>query len=126
MAQATSTGLVHILKIPLTHIDSHFARDYRFEGSDSLSELKALSKIIQDAINSIEAAIHPQNLECPSPYTPMTIESEAARMLPNVDRACSRIVSAAAQLIFSARSPMLSVMTVAMQVWTALFLCYDL
>jgi hypothetical protein len=44
------------------------------------------------------------------------MESEAVRMLPNVEKSCSLIVSAATQLVFAARSPMLSVLVVGMQV----------
>ena len=57
-----------------------------------------------------------KNLEFPSPHTPMTLESEGPRMLPEVDRSCALIVSAAMQLIFAVRSPMQSVLAVAMQV----------
>ena len=57
-----------------------------------------------------------KHLEFPSLHTQLTLESEGPRMLPEVDRACSMIVSAATQLTFTARSPMLSVLTVSMQV----------
>lgn len=57
-----------------------------------------------------------KNLQFPSARTPLTMESEAARMLPEVDAACALIVSATAQLAFAARSPLQSIVTVALQV----------
>ena len=83
---------------------------------DALTELKALSKIIQDSVEAIESSVKSKSLEFPSPHTPLTMESEAARMLPDVDKACSLIISAASQLIYSVRSPMLSIVAVATQV----------
>lgn len=59
-----------------------------------------------------------KNLEFPSPHTPLTLESEGPRMLPNVEEACSHIVAAAAQLTFAVRSPMMSVLVAGMQVRT--------
>jgi len=82
---------------------------------DALSELKALSNIIQDSISSIEALLASKSMEFPSPYTPMSPESEAARTQPEVDRACAAIISAAYQLINSVRSPMLTIVAVATQ-----------
>ncbi|EKM58628.1 uncharacterized protein PHACADRAFT_253095 [Phanerochaete carnosa HHB-10118-sp] len=79
---------------------------------DALSELKALSKIIQDSISSIEASLASKNTEFPSPYTSISVESEAARMQPEVDRACALIISAAYQLINSVRSPRLTLIVV--------------
>ncbi|EKM60303.1 uncharacterized protein PHACADRAFT_203537 [Phanerochaete carnosa HHB-10118-sp] len=83
--------------------------------SSTLAELKALSKIIQDSIISIEASLSSANKEFPSPYTPITRESEAARMVPGVDKACTLIITAAYQLIQSVQSPMLSIMAIATQ-----------
>ncbi|EKM53055.1 uncharacterized protein PHACADRAFT_210782 [Phanerochaete carnosa HHB-10118-sp] len=83
--------------------------------TNTLSELKALSKIIQDSIDSIEASLASKNMEFPSPHTPISLESEAARMQPGVDRACALIISAAYQLITSVRSPILSITAVSTQ-----------
>ena len=83
---------------------------------NAIEELKALSKIIQDSIASIESTMKAENLEFPSIHTPVTLESEGPRMLPDVERACGFIVSAATQLTFSVRSPMLTAITVGMQV----------
>ena len=83
---------------------------------NTLLELKALSKIIQDSIDTIEATVASKNMEFPSAYTPLTMESEAARMLPEVEKACALIVSATAQLAFAVRSPLQSIVTVALQV----------
>ena len=90
-------------------------------GSDALSELKALSKIIQDSINSIEVTLAANNLELPSPYAPFTLESEAARVQPEIAQASALIISAAYQLINSVRSPMLTIMAVATQVCTGTY-----
>jgi hypothetical protein len=82
-----------------------------------LAELKALSKIVQDSVESIEAATAENNVDFPSSFTPFTLESEAACKIPEVEKACSLIVSAANQLVFTARSPMHSVVATAMQVY---------
>ena len=81
-----------------------------------MADLKALSKVIQDAIQAIETTLSANDSEFPSADTPMTRESEGPRMIPAVDRACTLIVSAAYQLIFTARSPMLSMISISMQV----------
>ena len=90
-------------------------------GSNALSELKALSKIIQDSINSIEATLTANDLEFPSPYTPFTPESDAARAQPEVAQASALIISAAYQLINSVRSPTLTIIAVATQVCTGAY-----
>ncbi|GJE87401.1 hypothetical protein PsYK624_034840 [Phanerochaete sordida] len=82
---------------------------------DPLAELEALSKIIQDSIESIKSSLSSKNMDFPSPYTPMSLESEAARMQPEVDQACAMITAAAYQLISDVRSPMLTIVTVATQ-----------
>ncbi|EKM60006.1 uncharacterized protein PHACADRAFT_250851 [Phanerochaete carnosa HHB-10118-sp] len=86
---------------------------------NALSELKALSKIIQGSIDSIEASLMSKSMEFPSPYTPMSLESEAPRMQPEVDRACAVIVSAAYQLINSVRSPRQTIVAVGTQYFLA-------
>lgn len=87
----------------------------RTQATQSLAELKALSKVIQDSIDSMESTLTENNMTFPSSTTPMTMESEKPRRLPLVDKSCSLIVSAAYQLVFAARSPLLSMMSVAMQ-----------
>ena len=89
---------------------------------DALQELRALSKLIQDAIDTIEVTVKASDLEFPSPHTPFTIESEKARTLPDVQQASSLIVAAAMQLIQSVRSPTLSILTIGMQVCAWLIL----
>ncbi|GJE87393.1 S-adenosyl-L-methionine-dependent methyltransferase [Phanerochaete sordida] len=81
----------------------------------SLAELRALSRIIQESIDAIDACLTTNGQEFPSPDTTLTMESEAARMASDVDRQCSLIVSAAYQLICSVRSPMASLVSVATQ-----------
>ena len=44
------------------------------------------------------------------------MESEAVRMIPEVEEACSTIVSAAMQLVYTVRSPMSSITSVILQV----------
>jgi hypothetical protein len=85
----------------------------------ALEELRALSKIIQDSISDIDAAVAASNLEFPSPYTPFTAESEAARTLPEVERASSLLIAAATQLVQTVRSPTYGILTLAMQVHTS-------
>ncbi|GJE87381.1 S-adenosyl-L-methionine-dependent methyltransferase [Phanerochaete sordida] len=82
---------------------------------NALEELKALSSLIQDSIGTIETSLQAAGKEFPSPNTPITPESEAARMIPEVSQASALIVSAAYQLISSVRSPVLSALTVSTQ-----------
>lgn len=91
----------------MTPYDSH---------AETFSQLKALSKIIQEAIDSIESTVLSKHLKFPSPYTPVSLESEKVRALPEVEKACSLAISAATQLVFSLRSPMASVVTTGIQV----------
>lgn len=86
---------------------------YSTSSVDTLKELRALSRIIQESIDNIESAISSKHLEFPSPYTPLTMESEGVRMLPEVDKECSLIVSAATQLVYATRSPMQSIVALA-------------
>lgn len=85
----------------------------------ALEELRALSKIIQDSVCAIDAAVIASNLEFPSPHTPFTVESEAARTLPKVEKACSLIIAAATQLVQAVRSPMHGILTLSLQVRTS-------
>ena len=71
---------------------------------------------MQDSVESIENTLSPNDIEFPSPYTPLSMQEEAARMIPDVDKACALIVSAAYQLISSVRSPMATVIAIATQV----------
>ncbi|KAI0318073.1 S-adenosyl-L-methionine-dependent methyltransferase [Amylostereum chailletii] len=82
---------------------------------DGLAELKALSKLIQDSVEAIEASISAKGLTFPSSTTPFSLESEAGRNLPEVAQAGSVLVAAATQLITVARSPMLTVTIAAQQ-----------
>lgn len=82
----------------------------------ALAELKALSQIIQNSISAIEATLESKQMEFPSLHTPLTMESEGVRRVPEIERACSMIVAAATQLVYSARSPMASISTVVLQV----------
>ena len=99
-----------------THLNLALTLDVSQNNADTLSELRALSKIIQDSINVIETTTAAKDLQFPSSRTPLTMESEAARMLPEVEGACALIVAATAQLAFAVRSPLQSVITVALQV----------
>lgn len=83
---------------------------------EGLSELEALTKIIQTSVASIKATLASKNAQFPSAYTPVTPKSEAPRVLPEVELAASQIISAANQLIFAVRSPYQSVIAVSMQV----------
>lgn len=94
--------------------------DLTFSSSTScfnaIDELKALTKIINDSVASIESTMTSQGLEFPSLHTPMTLQTEEARMLPEVGRACSLIVSAATQLVRTVQSPTHVLVTATLQV----------
>lgn len=85
------------------------------EAPNGLDELKALSKIIQDAVSSIESVLESKNMTFPSPYTRICPKSEAPRMLPEVNKACALAIAAAYQLINDLRHPTGTIATVAMQ-----------
>ncbi|KIP10225.1 hypothetical protein PHLGIDRAFT_266342 [Phlebiopsis gigantea 11061_1 CR5-6] len=85
------------------------------QAQSTIAELKALSDLIQASLTSIEATMTARSLDFPSPHTTMTMESEGPRMIPEVDEACSLIVSAAMQLIYSVRSPILNITVAATQ-----------
>ncbi|GJE88029.1 O-methyltransferase [Phanerochaete sordida] len=84
-------------------------------GSDGMSELVALSQIIQASLNAIQQSLAVKKMEFPSLHTPLTLESEAARMQPEVEKECTVIVAAAYQLIASVRSPVLSITNLGME-----------
>ena len=50
-------------------------------------ELEALSSLISDNIAAIKSSLAAKNLAFPSPRTPFTPQTEAARMQPEVARA---------------------------------------
>ena len=83
---------------------------------DTLDELRALSRIIQDSIEAIDSIVKANNVEFPSPHTPFTVESEKARALSDVQKQSALIIAAAMQLVQSVRSPTLGLLTLAMQV----------
>ena len=78
--------------------------------------------IIQNSLRTINTTLKSANLDFPSPHEPLTMESEAARMVPDVDVACQYIVAAAYQLIASVRSPMRTIQVVATYVGIRYFL----
>lgn len=80
------------------------------------AELRSLSSIIQSSLDSIESVLHSRRLDFPSLHTPVSAESEAVRMLPEIASACSLIISAADQLIHATRAPTLSLTTHSMAV----------
>jgi hypothetical protein len=79
-----------------------------------------LSRLINESVTSIEASMKTGGLEFPSIMTPCTPESEVARNKPDVLNAIGVIVAAADQLIALARTPGLSLMSVAEQVMRSL------
>ena len=81
-----------------------------------ISELEALVGIIQSSLQSIKEAVTTRNSSFPLLYTPVTQESEAIREIPEINHACSSIVSAAHQLVAVVRSPTLTAVAVGMQV----------
>ena len=81
-----------------------------------MEELKALAEIINDSIASIESTVASKGLRFPSSSTAMTMQSEEARLLPDVERRCSLIISAATQLACTVRSPMHVLVTATLQV----------
>ena len=89
---------------------------YSRSPEDGLTEIEALSNVIQSAIAAIKASTAAKGAGFPSSSTPIAAESEAIRNLPEIEQACSHIISAANQLIFAVRSPYQSVIAVSMQV----------
>ncbi|KIP10236.1 hypothetical protein PHLGIDRAFT_266603 [Phlebiopsis gigantea 11061_1 CR5-6] len=83
--------------------------------ASTIAELKALSGIIQASLHTIETVLQDQKIDFPSPHTPFTLESEAARMIPQVAIAFSSIVSASMQLVYSVQSPMTTMLSVPFQ-----------
>ena len=84
-----------------------------------LTELRSLSTLIQVAIDKLEGVLAATKQSFPSQDTPFDSESEAVRRLPEVEAATNDIVAAAAQLIATARPPVLSVALVGGQVCLA-------
>ena len=86
-------------------IQLRFTHEGIFSGDvqESLSDLKALSKIINDSIAQIEKAAIEKKLKFPSIDTPYSEESEEIRKDAVVVEATFNIVSAANQLLAIAR-----------------------
>ncbi|KAI0087858.1 O-methyltransferase [Irpex rosettiformis] len=78
-------------------------------------ELRALSDLIRVSVDKIEALCIERGQTYPLLDQPFTPQSEASRMSPNVATEGSLIVSAAAQLIATVRSPVSSVAIQAVQ-----------
>ena len=91
---------------------------YHSISSTTLAELQKLVNIIQDSLRTINGTLESAGLDFPSIHEPLTMESEAARMIPDVDEACRYIVAAAYQLISSVRSPLRTIQIVATHVKT--------
>ena len=82
----------------------------------ALQEIKALSLLIAQSVDSIEKVLLSRGQQFPSPHEPFTKESEASRMAPDVLPSCGIITAAAAQLIAAVRPPAASAMFTAAQV----------
>ena len=76
--------------------------------TSSAADLRALCDLIKSSVDSIEAALDSRSQTFPSPNEPFSLQSEAARMSPDVLGPSSIIVSAAAQLIATVRLPILT------------------
>ncbi len=76
----------------------------------ALAELRALSNLINPSIDASRGE------KFPSPYEPVSKETEAPRMAPDVRSAYSNVVAAAAQLIASIRPPASTIVITAIQV----------
>ncbi|KAJ3554256.1 hypothetical protein NM688_g3204 [Phlebia brevispora] len=74
------------------------------------SELRALADLINGAVAQIEAACASRSKTFPSSDEPFTLESEAARMSPDVLLPGNIIVAAAQQLISAVRVPALTLL----------------
>lgn len=70
-----------------------------------ISELRALSSLIQSSIDKIEEGLAATGKVFPSPDTTFNVESEDGRTNPRVQAEIDNIVAAAAQLIAVTRSP---------------------
>ena len=106
-----ATYVPHVGSIPSFDTTVHC----RFS-QDALAEMKALANIIQSSVEQIEAAVTANSCNLPSPDSPFSPESEAARMHPAIQSAGSLITSAAAQLMTLVRPAPLTLLDLMMQV----------
>lgn len=81
-----------------------------------IAELRALSDLIKASVDKIEALCAERGQTYPTSDAPLSPQSEAPRMAPDVIAEGTIIVAAAAQLITAVRPPPLSVLTQAVQV----------
>lgn len=82
----------------------------------SFQNIHALLDLIKASVEDIEQVYTTSGQPFPSLDEPFTLESEAIRMSPHVQKASSAIVAAAAQLIACVRPPPFSAMISALQV----------
>ncbi|KAI0341313.1 O-methyltransferase [Trametopsis cervina] len=85
----------------------------------SLRELRALADLVKDSVDAIEQTCIAKGLPFPSLDEPFTLQSEGARMLPEVQQAAGILVSAAGQLIAAVRPPPLSAVIGSMQYYVS-------
>ena len=82
----------------------------------NIGELRALSNLIQFAIDDLETGLIARKEAFPSPDEPFSMESEAARMTPEAQTAVTNIVAAAAQLMAVTQSPVMRLLATTVQV----------
>ena len=82
----------------------------------TVQELRSLVALISQSLDTIESTTIAHSATFPSLREPFTQESEAVRSLPEVAGACNVLISAAAQLIASVRSPGMSAIMTGLQV----------
>ncbi|EPQ59057.1 S-adenosyl-L-methionine-dependent methyltransferase [Gloeophyllum trabeum ATCC 11539] len=82
---------------------------------DALSELRALSDLIKNSIETVETVCKRNGQPYPSSHAPFTMASEAIRIDPEISQAGTTIVAAASQLIVAVRPPPLTLVATALQ-----------
>lgn len=84
-----------------------------------MDELKALVKLVSDSVERIEKSCQARNVSFPSLNEVYSLQSEAARLDPNVLKAAADISAATAQLSALVRPPPLTLITTSRQVCKA-------
>ncbi|KAI0314821.1 S-adenosyl-L-methionine-dependent methyltransferase [Amylostereum chailletii] len=81
---------------------------------DAIAELRSLVQILTSSIDTIEDTLRDSGLDFPSPHTPFTDESEAARHVPAVMDVVANMTSAATQLASYVRPPTMTIVNMSL------------
>ncbi|KAI0314822.1 S-adenosyl-L-methionine-dependent methyltransferase [Amylostereum chailletii] len=81
---------------------------------DAIAELRSLVQILTSSIDTIEDTLRDSGFDFPSPHTPFTEESEAARYVPAVMDAVANMTAAATQLASYVRPPTMTIVNLSL------------